>query len=363
MKRTFNPVRAAVVAMIVALGACGGEAVVETESLVGADDAVSLTSELSTSVPVGSTLKATANVNMRKGAGTGYGVILVVPKGATVTTVERTSPSNGFYKIKYNGKTGWSHGNYYTLVSTPSGSTSGSLAVGTSLRATANVNLRSGASTSYSVLRVVPNGATVVTVSAEQSNGYYKIRYDGTVGWSYGTYYTRVSSGSSSGSGSTNTSQRDLAIRKAQAGVGFSYWWGHGRFRMEGPTSSTRGSCTGSCPSCSHSGSYGADCSGFVAKTWAVGSNNSDVSVDRHPYSTYHFTHERHGWHTVSRSSLRKADALTYNSNGSGHIILYESGDGWGSLWAYEAKGCSYGIVRNLRTVSSSYKAIARDNW
>jgi hypothetical protein len=69
------------------------------------------------------------------------------------------------------------------------------------------------------------------------------------------------------------------------------------------------------------------------------------------------------GWHTVSRGSLQKADALTYNSNGEGHIFIYESGDGWGSMWAYEAKGCAYGIVHDLRTASSAYKGIGHDGW
>jgi hypothetical protein len=68
-------------------------------------------------------------------------------------------------------------------------------------------------------------------------------------------------------------------------------------------------------------------------------------------------------WRTVSRSSVKKGDAFVYHSNGAGHIFLYESGDGWGSMWAYEAKGCSYGIVHNLRTASSAYKAIARAGY
>ena len=50
-----------------------------------------------------------------------------------------------------------------------------------------------------------------------------------------------------------------------------------------------------------------------------------------------------------------------YRSGGAGHIVLYDSGDSWGSFWTYEARGCSYGVVHNLRTVSTSYKGIRRD--
>jgi hypothetical protein len=174
---------------------------------------------------------------------------------------------------------------------------------------------------------------------------------------------------SSGGGGSTpppsggGSSTIDNAIAKAKAGVGFSYWWGHGRWSLSGPTASTKGSCSGSCPSCSHSGSYGADCSGYVGKIWGVPSSNTDVTNDSHPYSTVNFNTNTSLWSTVSRGSVKRGDAMVYNSGGAGHIFLYESGDGWGSMWAYEAKGCSYGIVHNLRTAGSTYHAIRRAGW
>jgi hypothetical protein len=147
-------------------------------------------------------------------------------------------------------------------------------------------------------------------------------------------------------------------VQRAQSGVGFSYWWGHGRWIPGGLSSSNKGVCTGSCPNCSHTGGYGADCSGYVGKIWQVGANGSDPTVDGHPYSTSTFVGSSSSWSTVARGNALKGDALVYNQNGAGHIFLYESGDGWGSMWAYEAKGCSYGIVHDLRTASSAYKAI-----
>ena len=68
-------------------------------------------------------------------------------------------------------------------------------------------------------------------------------------------------------------------------------------------------------------------------------------------------------WHDVDRGALQPGDALVYNTNGEGHIFLYQSGDGWGSMYAYEAKGCSYGIVHDLRTASSAYHGIARTGY
>lgn len=295
-KVTVGAWRAMWVAAGIALAGCAGTAGgldSDSELLANVEDeTASISAELSSGVPIGSTLQTTAPLNLRTGPGMGYRVRLVIPSGGKVVTVNRSTPSGGWYNIKYNGVVGWSYGGYLKLVS--SGSTSsGSTAT-------------SGGSSDFNA--VTPNGA----------------------------------------------------IARAKAGVGFSYWWGHGRWRPEGPSSSNRGACYGSCPNCSHSGSYGADCSGYVGKIWQVPSWNKDVTVDQHPYSTFNFVKDSSLWRTVARSSARKADAFVYNSGGAGHIFLFESGDGWGSMMAYEAKGCSYGIRRNLRTASSAYHAIRR---
>src|SRR5262245_26766612 len=91
---------------------------------------------------------------------------------------------------------------------------------------------------------------------------------------------------------------RDAIIARAKPAMGYSYWWAHGAWRTDG---TQKGSCSGSCPSCSHSGSYGADCSGFVAKVWQV-PNDIDVTKDAHPYSTYHFRNQSNEWSTINRS-------------------------------------------------------------
>lgn len=236
---------------------------------------------------------------------------------------------------------------------------SGGVPIGTTLTTTSALNLRSGAGTNYKILHVIPQGASVLTVNRTTPvNGFYNVKHAGVEGWSYGAYLK-----SSGGGGGGGSAEVDKAIARAQDGVGFSYWWGHGRWLGAGPTSSTAGACSGSCPSCSHSGSYGADCSGYAAKVWVVPNSNDQLSVDSHPYSTYNFYNETPYWHVISRGSLARGDALVYNSGGAGHIYIYEKGDPWGSHWAYEAKGCSYGIVHDLRTASSSYKAIRRNGW
>lgn len=245
----------------------------------------------------------------------------------------------------------------------------GSHAVGTTLQATGNVNLRRGPGTSYGVIRTVPRNDRVKLVDASPKSGWYHISYNGSKGWSYGVYLKlapgvsaqSADSASDTGSGSTTNSALANVLARARSGVGFSYWWGHARWTSGGPTSSNSGYCTGTCPSCTHSGQNGADCSGLLAKAWSLGS--TALEYDQHPYSTYNFRYESTHWHQVPTANVREGDAFVYNSNGAGHTFIYAGGDKWGSMWAYEAKGCAVGIVHDLRTAGSAYVGIARNGY
>jgi Bacterial SH3 domain len=222
-----------------------------------------------------------------------------------------------------------------------------------------DVNQRSGPGTTYSVLRVIPVGTTLTIVA--QSGSWYKVDWSSRVGWSYGAYLCAQSGGGGppppQGGGGFNVTglSRDNILSIAQASVGYTYWWGHGALG-----GSKTGACYGSCPSCTHDGQQGADCSGFVGKAWMLPEAMPIVGNDKHPFATTNFYNQSTHWSTISRGSVIRGDALTYNSGGAGHIFLYESGDGYGSMWAYEAKGCSYGIIHDLRTAGTAYKAIRR---
>jgi hypothetical protein len=66
---------------------------------------------------------------------------------------------------------------------------SGAQAVGSTLIATTDVNLRKSPSTSAAVLHVIPSGAEVTVVTADPQSGFYQVKHNGTVGWSYAAYY------------------------------------------------------------------------------------------------------------------------------------------------------------------------------
>ena len=236
---------------------------------------------------------------------------------------------------------------------------------GATLRVTASaLNLRTGAGTSNAIVTAMPCGASV-TVIGGPTTGWWNVRYGARTGWASGAYLVDASAfDPATCGGEPTTPPTTMApevariFELARSGVGYSYYWGHGSWGTDGRN---RGSCSGSCPSCTHSGRYGADCSGFVAKVWQIPSA-SPVTTDAHPYSTYNFYNSATRWSRVSRGSMRPGDALVYNASGSGHIVLYESGsDPWGSVWLYEARGCATGIVHNLRAMGSSYVAIRRE--
>lgn len=155
-------------------------------------------------------------------------------------------------------------------------------------------------------------------------------------------------------------SREDILCRVNSA-VGFSYWWGNSCWCASGcnrNTSCGAGGCSGSCPGCNHWGSYGADCSGLVNKAWQVPGAQTLSSCSHGPYTASSYTASATWWTRISRSSLQPADALASSS----HVMIFDSGDPWGWLVSYEARGCSYGIVHNSRTCSSAYSGARRDN-
>lgn len=227
-----------------------------------------------------------------------------------------------------------------------------SLANGARAQTTTGLNLRTGPSTNNRILLTMPGNATVTVLG--RSGDWYSVNYDGTNGWCHGGYLRPAAS--SNPSNGPSSAGVDGAMERARSGVGFSYFWGGGAWS---PGSSAKGACYGSCPNCSHSGTWGADCSGYVTKVWQVPGPVALTQVGHGPYNTTSYYNNRTHWTQVSRSNARRGDAFVRR----GHIFLYNSGDAWGSINAYEARGCSYGIVHNNRSADSSYIVIRRRGY
>ncbi|MGA9226994.1 MAG: SH3 domain-containing protein [Mesobacillus sp.] len=122
----------------------------------------------------GPTYTVTADVlNVRSGAGTNYSRIGRLVQGTQLQVIQQLS--NGWYKISFNGKTGYVSGDY---VYTPS--------VVFKVTAT-NLNVRTGPGTQYQKIGSVVQG-TVLNVIHKESNGWMRISFNGKTAYVSGQY-------------------------------------------------------------------------------------------------------------------------------------------------------------------------------
>lgn len=124
--------------------------------------------------------RVTENLNLRAAANTSSAVLLVMPAGATISL--NGEVSGLFYKVTYNGRTGWAHKDWIQI-------TQSTVTPTHAARATEAVNLRGGPATSYKRIVVIPAGA-LVTLTGQQSNGFHSVSYNGRAGWAFSTYLT-----------------------------------------------------------------------------------------------------------------------------------------------------------------------------
>ena len=225
----------------------------------------------------------TADVlNVRSGPSTSYSITTKLYKGNKVEILET---SNGWHKIKTsNGTTGWVSASYISILQ---GSNSQS-----SYKATVNatsLNVRSGASTSYSVITKLPKG-TVVDVIENASNGWKKIKTsNGTTGWVSGQYLT---TGVVNQPSTPSTNKVQAVVDLAHKQIGKPYVWG-----AEGPNS--------------------FDCSGL---TYYVYKNAAGITLPRSSTAQYG------AGKAVSKSNLQPGDLIFSSTDGTGnitHVAIY----------------------------------------
>ena len=131
----------------------------------------------------------TTDLNLREGPGTWYGVILVMPAGAYVEIVE--DQQDGFYRVRYDGVSGWAYADY---LSRDGGNDGGGGGGGSATVVTDALNLRAGPGTGEAVLAVMPYGSSV-TLTGDRANGFVSVEYGGTAGWAYEAYLSTGTSG------------------------------------------------------------------------------------------------------------------------------------------------------------------------
>ncbi|MRZ29191.1 SH3 domain-containing protein [Paeniclostridium sordellii] len=144
------------------------------------------------------------NLNMRNGASTSYRVIMKLNKG---TVIEIISESNGWTKIKHDGRIGFVASKYLSPIENnnqptkpeqqPNAPVQPQVSVGkTKVVVATSLNVRSGPSTGNSVIGSLKNNEKVEVIS--ESNGWSKIKYNGKEGYVSSTYLKDVNEGGTS---------------------------------------------------------------------------------------------------------------------------------------------------------------------
>ena len=162
----------------------------------------------------------TTAVNFRTGPGTGNSIIATLPAGTAVIVQE--SAGNGWYKIIYNGTTGYMSGDYLKITNTASGS------FGTGTVTASSVNFRDGASMSAGVIAGLPNGTQVKVIGV--NGNWYQVEYNGRTGY-ISSDYLKLSGGSPTPStpsgtqpagGTSGTVNGDYVRMRSGPGTGYS---------------------------------------------------------------------------------------------------------------------------------------------
>jgi len=169
---------------------------------------------------------------------------------------------------------------------------------------------------------------------------------------------------STSSEAATPSMSVDDIFCRAKSGVGFSYWWGGSCWESSGCSpdyGGGKGKCTCTCSSCcgdccTHTGGHGADCSGFTYTVWRLANlSQSDVCGPHGPVAAT-YMNSSSDWTHKDDSEREPGDALASKT----HVMIFEKNTSWGDVWAWEAKGCNYGIVHNSRGIDWGSYAVAR---
>ena len=262
----------------------------------------SVSKETSTATGVAGII-TTQYLNVRSGPGLNHPVTTVIRLGNKVTMYEKT---NGFYKINYGGKIGYISELYVqkssaTTNSTSSVSTPALTSTGTGNVTASSLNVRKTASMGSSIMGIIKKGLRVNLYGTQ--DGFYKIMYNGQVGYIAKTYISLSNSAviSSQNSGTKSSSSFMSYLNKF---LGMPYLWGG--------TTPARYNSAGKCIG------GGFDCSGLVQYAYkTIGITLPRTTMDQVKVGT-----------TISIDNLQQGDLVFFRTNSAvpsqvSHVGIY----------------------------------------
>jgi hypothetical protein len=164
-----------------------------------------------------------------------------------------------------------------------------------------------------------------------------------------------------------NTWKRSQALAYAERARKEGYEWGGGCYRLNDVDDT---------PGLPDSGGEGADCSGFVFKTWALkqdGSNSFrfwEHEKEVHgPYSTFEYYNAAADdpFKTIAKGyqSTLYMDAFVYRVTGGGHIAMIDDEGSGGFDYVIHARGDDWGTRIDYLDYRqwSNTKGVTRRGW
>ncbi|MBD7912961.1 SH3 domain-containing protein [Clostridium cibarium] len=143
------------------------------------------------SVTKGKVVNISTNLRVRSDAGTNYDTIGYLYNGQEI---EVNSEKGGWYRISFNGREGYVSKDYINLNESLSNTVVTSEKKGQVINITSSLNIRQSASTGSAVIGSLRNGDTFEIIS--NSNGWYNIKSQNTIGFINGEYVKEVDSSS-----------------------------------------------------------------------------------------------------------------------------------------------------------------------
>ncbi|MBC1249559.1 SH3 domain-containing protein [Listeria welshimeri] len=129
-------------------------------------------------VPDFKTYYAKSAISLRTTADWSSNILINIPEGEKVSIDENSLTQDGFYKVTYGGKTGWMKLSYFSK--TP---------VLQTYYSASQVNLRKSASWNSSIVGIVPTNAKVTINTSTKTDNFYKVNYNGMIGWMKLNYF------------------------------------------------------------------------------------------------------------------------------------------------------------------------------
>lgn len=122
----------------------------------------------------------TSFANLRANPGTGYSILTTIPKG---TILNLTDYTEGWYRVTYNGFTGWIWGN--TLRAIPEGSY-------VTISGVYALNIRINPTSTSQIIGTLKEGQYAKKLDQTLDGNWYKISINGVEGWSSSKYLTYI---------------------------------------------------------------------------------------------------------------------------------------------------------------------------